>query len=289
VLLFASLMVLSACPPTVVVTGAADDASLLANVLNSHGISTDASTRCPSTEVDVTRDGDSFVVRTADVERGVSDIETAAVVVESWVRSDVTAPLWVLPVVQAAPVTPVPVVAPTPSPRAVRLAVRAEGGVGSDGSTWPSLVLQGCAHVGPVCLGGLLRASMDSSLTGASSKFDTGRVALDGFVLGEWAFDVGAMTLSPGVGVGIGWLQSRNAPVWARAVEPHIEAYDVDMKALAQMTTRFALTSGPQVEVTLGADIALLANSAAIREEGIVIAGEPLAFLRVGAGIGFAP
>ena len=67
--------------------------------------------------------------------------------------------------------------------------------------------LAACARLGPACLGALLRLDGDASGGEDVAAQDTSRFALEILATGSVPFDLGAVHVSPGVGVGLGWLR----------------------------------------------------------------------------------
>ncbi len=303
------------CVAAVRVTSAAgDDVGDLARALQQRGVVLAAGDGpCPVIDVDVRVDEDTTVLRGhfptgKDVERRVHDVATAAAVIESWSRTDLIDPL-LAPAAHAdggavaadapprferagVPPAAVAVVPPAPALAAsagTLLGAAAEVGLGTDGSLWPSIAVDGCMKLGLACGGFLGRASLDTSVTGASADEDTGRVGIDGYAVGDLALDVGGLVLRPGVGVGVGWLQSRNSPVWS---EPHEHDVDIDafgMRALGRVTLDIPVGENLLVSVSTSADVALLAHTNTYEEQGETFAGQPLAFVRVGVGLGARP
>jgi len=139
-----------ACPPAAAVDGDAALAREIADALALRGVGA-ASPRCPAAVAHVERRGERIVVRIASVERDVSTPATAATVIESFARSDLTAPLL------RAPAPPQP---PAPKPavqRGVQLFAAAETARGSDATSWFGAELGACITLGRVCAGARMR------------------------------------------------------------------------------------------------------------------------------------
>ena len=80
--------------------------------------------------------------------------------------------------------------------------------VGFDGSTWLGADLDGCRRLGPVCLGALLRYGYDFHLTGASSAQETRRHAGTLLFIVDFPLKWDVLRLTPGVGLGVGIVHS---------------------------------------------------------------------------------
>jgi len=200
------------------------DASAVASVtaaLEQLGLSTGGpAPGCPGIEavVEVDRDGGIAVaIRSAGRSEGrtVSDPAMAAAWIESWVRDDVDGG-WFAPPALTPVATP-----PAPAPRAAvamretsapeatssifaRVAIGAayESTWSDDGSGWTGASVSACTIVGPLCIGGRLRASLQSSITrnmATASRRDAAMLATAAYPL-----TVGRMTIAPELGAGLG-------------------------------------------------------------------------------------
>ena len=81
------------CPPTAVITGDADVVQSLGAALEQLGVSVETAPSCPAVQVNVVRDPAGLRVSIKDTEgrrsqRMISDVETAAAVIDSWIRPD---------------------------------------------------------------------------------------------------------------------------------------------------------------------------------------------------------
>ena len=295
----------SPCPPAAVVAGAsADD---VGRILEQRGVAAPRE-GCPAVTASIHATAAGLTVNIVDVagrsvERSASTAEAAATVVESWARDDVALSLFTPPATTAASATvnaprvlalrETPtlntardVVAPAPVTPWIRLDVGADTGVALDGSVWPGAAAGACFQFGAVCAGAFAHAAVDSSLVGASADQETGRVALDGLLSVDGAFDLGGVTIRPGGFVGAGWMQSRNSPVWAPVAANNVEVDGGGMRGGARVVVGVPIGESFAVNVSVGADLALLAHTATYVEDTEVIAGEPLAFVRFGVGFG---
>lgn len=284
------LSVPSDCAPAVVVEGSA--AAEVAALLAARGLSAPAHD-CPSARVSVDAEIQGVSVRIVDtlgrtVQRHASTPLAAANLVDSWVRSDeaqdVVHPT---PAPRAAAVfSDEPDSAPAVVPAWMLFDAVAETSVAFDGSVWPGASAGVCLHFSSVCAGVWARAAVDSSLIGASRGAETGRVGLDGYGSVDVAFDVAGLTVRPGVYVGAGWLQNRNAPVYAAPVEPNVAINTNGMRMGARVIVAVPVTDAFALDVSASSDVALLAHTTPFVEEGERFAGEPLGFVRLGIGFG---
>lgn len=277
------------CAPAAVVGG--NSAAAVAAILRVHGVDEPAQ-GCPAVSAHVREADDGLHVSIVDSagrksERRASTAAAAATIVESWAREEVANALLVPRAM--GPVVPdiaVDVPAPPPPDPWVRLDVNAETSVAFDGSVWPGANAGACFQFGPVCAGLFGRAGIDSSTTGASADKETGRVALDGLIGVDTAFDVAGLSLRPGGYVGAGWMQSRNSPVWGAEATNNVEVDGGGMRVGARAVLGVPINDSFAVNVSLGADLALLAHTQPFVAEGEGIAGEPLGFVRLGLGFG---
>jgi hypothetical protein len=136
--------------------------------------------------------------------REVTDVRTAATVIESWVRSDVEAPLLErrneddaeLPEGLVAVGRPV-------RRRTLQVFTMAETGAASDHTDWVGLQIGACVRVGPTCLGA--RVSLSTVADGPGEWEDAmQRQAAAALASVDVPVPFGSLTLSPGIGFGVG-------------------------------------------------------------------------------------
>lgn len=277
------------------VTGESVAAAEVRRLLRERGVR-DASTRgCQPVVADVTPRGASLQVTLTDADgrhdvRHVTDAGTAAAVIESWARSDLEAEL-LRP--RAAP-PPTPVVAPAatasvsehPAP-AVALGLMALGAYASDGSVWLDTALAGCRELGPLCVGGLARASFDTIAAGESEQLGTNRVAVELLAIAEVPVDLGRFTLRPGIGVGGGWMRSvedeEEDPDDSEVVDRAVLRFDAHLRATVLRVGELTIEAG------VFADVAPLAHTSrfVVDDGEDELAGEPRWSLRAGLGVGY--
>jgi hypothetical protein len=199
------------------------DAELVADVtslLASRGISADAG-GCPALAVSVERKGRATVVSQGAngdprESREVTDVRTAATVIESWVRRpDLEAPLLArrpaAPSAQGrdgeAPDRLVVTAPPATARRGLQLFTFAETGLASDRTTWAGMQVGACSLLGPVCLGG--RARLATVVDGPDEWEGTmGREGVDALVDADVPAHAGLVAASWGLGVGLGWTRT---------------------------------------------------------------------------------
>ena len=144
------------CPPAVALTGDEALVAPIRELLGARGIAPEIP-RCPAVRARVERRGPVLVVGIAGpdgtpIERSVTEIATAATVIESWTRSDVEAPLLAVRAVPAVEdAAPRAVVASPPAARGIQLLAAEETSVASDGTVWQGMQLEACIMLGPIC------------------------------------------------------------------------------------------------------------------------------------------
>ena len=145
------------CPPSVALSGDQALVAAVGDLLGARGVAR-AAPRCPAIRARVERRGPWLVVGTdgpdgAPIERSVTELATAATVIESWTRSDVAAPLLAarpLPALDDAG-EPGVVAASPPAASGIQLFAAAETSFASDRTTWEGLQLGACIMLGPIC------------------------------------------------------------------------------------------------------------------------------------------
>ncbi len=203
------------CRPTVVLDGQAAVVSDVSRMLRQRGIATFADeSDCPAVRAQVTRRGSKLdvIILLQEVrrcERLVEDPSTAATLIESWARSDISQPLLFGHGVEQGQgrgqgTSPVVTVSRFPD---FQVFARPEVSIGTTGVAWLGASLGACIRAGRACLGMRLRLGGDVTPAKngdlAALRFFTDLLATVDVPLG-----VGRVTFSPGVGAGIGWLRT---------------------------------------------------------------------------------
>ena len=173
-----------ACPIAAQLEGDAALTTAIAQALRSQGIATVPPAGCPQTFIRVAPAPRGLVVsihqELAATERVVSDPAVAAALIESWMRSDLTDPLLVASELLAPPAPPLPpprVLPPRPGTR-FTVGLLFEAGIDKDAASWLGGSFYGCAPVGPICLGALVRGATNFPAIGVGTYLDE-RLAVD--------------------------------------------------------------------------------------------------------------
>jgi hypothetical protein len=201
------------CKPAAVAQGDPALVKALIARLTASGIATTPAPGCPAVQVRLDKRGRQVHVRVTDAfnrlgERDVQDVATAAVIIESWTLQEVdagTLPIEppVVATVEATPASPA-----LATRHLVRSGVAASvlSALGSNGTTWVGGAAAACARIGALCAGAALRGERDTRATG-----DTRTIEQDSYVVSALATldlprKLGSFVVSPGIGVGYGWL-----------------------------------------------------------------------------------
>lgn len=289
------------CPAAVQIEGEPALAAALTAALRSRGIVTPPPLGCPLSLIRVTRSPQGLVVHIhqelAQTERLVSDAAVAATLIESWLRSDLTNPLLAAPELLAAP----PLPPPPPPPAAPRAAsprftieLLFESGIDKDGAIWLGGSLHGCAPVGPLCLGAIVRTAAEVPASYIGTYRDQ-RVALDVLASLVWPLRRGRWGVAPGLGLGAGWLhhQAKPDPELAGGTEedsalpgaaPIIQS-DGGVRAELRLLVRLQLKAGWLLTSGLAFGTAFLDGPAAQLPGGERLLLAPWAMLRGSLGL----
>jgi hypothetical protein len=282
------------------VTGDAAVAGPVSEALLAHGVAAPAEgDACRSLAAHVDRAEDGVRVEIVDpdgrrIERLVADAPSAATIIESWARPELLEELFVerdapLPALPALP--PAVAVAAVSavddlqlrtqsSRRPLGLSVAAEMSFATDGSLWSGAALSGCAWFGPACAGLTIRAATDSGMSGDSAATGSGRVAMDALFSADVPLRHGRLLVSPGGGLGIGWVRSQGR-------EPDLDEVvldRIDPRLDAHVSATIRLAGSLAFYVSAGLDVGLHPHTGVKIHDGAEIAGEPLGFLHLGAG-----
>lgn len=182
--------------------------------LAANGVATVPVDGCPAVRVLVERRGELLHLEMTDsfarrAQREVRDVETAAAIIESWTAQEIEQ--GAMPVLAAAPEASVSrmVAAPivTGAPSRLGIAATFESSIADDGSLWVGGTIAGCARLGPVCTGGLLRGAQDTHASGDTSG-DSPHHGTELHALATISLPrrLGSFIVSPGIGLGYGRL-----------------------------------------------------------------------------------
>ncbi len=283
------------CPPAALVDGDAEAVGPVQAALVARGVEVSVRPGCPASHARVRRQGAHLVVDVEDAygrlsQRTVADAATAAAVIESWTRADVSAGLLAAPPAPAPQVREdeAPAVLRVPAPvapaRSIGLGARLVTALTSDGSLLLGLETSACVQMGPTCVGVLARASVDSQQTGPTERMENSRTGLDVLVGADVPLRAGSLTIVPGAGLGLGWLRTGGTGVPAGGDD----AIDVDgggPRAEARVALSLPLARGWALDFGVAADVALLAHTSAFNVSGTTLAGEPRGYFWGGIGV----
>ena len=227
VVIFATTARAEPCPPAAALTGDAELVHAVRALLEARGI-TDETPRCPATRAHIERHGDRILVAVdrvrevsrpatahdAAIEREVSEVATAATVIESWTRSDVAAPLLEsreVPVtaVERAPAAPPPVAASPPAARGIQLFAGGETSFASDRTVWQGMQLAACIMLGPICAAARVHAG--KVIAKPHHDWDSFvRKGAEAYVGIDIPIALGRARLTPGFAAGYGAMFTRH-------------------------------------------------------------------------------
>lgn len=287
------------CPAAVQLEGDPALTAALTPVLRSRGIVTQPPLGCPLSFIRVTRSPTGLLVcihqELAQSERVVSDPAVAATLIESWMRSDLTDPLLAAPdLMTAPPPPPPPPVSPRAAPPRFTLDLLVESAIDKDGAIWVGGSLHGCAPVGPLCLGAIVRAAAEVPASYVGTYRDQ-RVALDVLASVLWPLRRGRWVVAPGLGLGAGWLHHQVTPSSELAAEAEddpalpsptpIAQSDGGIRAELRLLVRLRLKAGWQITSGLAFGTAFLDGPATQLPGGERLLLAPWAMLRGSLGL----
>jgi hypothetical protein len=300
------------CEPTATVEGGGAAQARVVDELRSRGISTVRIPGCAFVTAQLEVSAAGLAVTIVDAygrtsERSANGPVAAATLIESWVRTDVSASLLstkdaateaAAPTEQRPPPRPSiteeahPTLTLPAAPGVQRpgsqlsVTASAETSIGTDGSLWLGMSAGLCFRVGAACAGALVRVSDDSGTFGESREMRTARLGTDILLGASLPIRKGPVTLLPGLAVGVGWL--RTTALSTTAPNSGSDGFDIDgggLRASATMSVSIALTRRIAIDLGMAADLLPLAHTAPFSEGSYILAGEPRALLRGTAGI----
>ncbi|HWA72206.1 MAG TPA: hypothetical protein VG937_07735 [Polyangiaceae bacterium] len=312
----------AACHPAVILTGDRPLVREIAQILAARGIAHDSEPGCSPARGEVRLLAEAIQVRYEDPwrranERRVLAVDTAATLIESWAHADfeeATAERSedgeLAERAQSVIETPdtvtrdrgVQTSPPRPGGNAgpFGVALGPVFSVASDRSLWAGLGATGCGELGPLCAGVALRGALDTRSSGASSELRGSRSEAEALLRAGMPLRAGRITVSPGLGAGVGWLRtSAQAPSDgadtmseadaetedALGATTEVTRDSVGLRVAADVVCSFRFASAFALELSSGVGVAPFANVATIRKSGAALGGEPLGQLKFGLAL----
>ena len=188
----------------------------ISEILTERKVSTQPKEGCPATRAFIEARPKGLWIRITDPfgrtsERTVDDPTGAATLIESWVRGDIGLDLVQAPEIPATtpePVQPTPTPVPQPTRPKGTIFISGEVFLGTDNSFWLGADLGGCGRVGPSCIGGLIRYTSNEINPSKYDRYDLDRYGADALVFVDFPLQAGTIFVTPGVGLGAGWLHT---------------------------------------------------------------------------------
>jgi hypothetical protein len=291
---------MSPCGSAAVIEGDARVQAAVIDELQRRGISTTAASGCPFVTARIGQEGAGLDMTIVDTygrtsKRTANGPAAAATLIESWVRSDLSAPL--LPVLDSVetvshPVESKPMLVTRDTGSEVRtrsnisLTASAETSLATDGSVWLGLATGVCVRIGPACVGALARVESDSGAYGESREMYTSRFGTAVLLGVGLPMRRGRLTFLPGVAVGVGWLRTTALSTGDNG--PGGDSTEVDsggLRASAGLRLSIAMRPSLAVDLGLAADFAPVAHTTPYNLDSVILAGEPRGFLRGSLGV----
>src|SRR5205814_1753896 len=210
-------------------------------------------------------------------ERSVGGPATAAIFIESWLRTDIARPL-----LAARGLPPASAAASGRAADARMPTLTASFETSFTGSLWAGASVAACLPAGPLCTGLLLRLAGETAGAPAASynRTPTGdlkRVGADALLVVDWPIGAGKVTVIPGLAAGATWLVTH-----AAYLDRDGGVARPGFAADARVTLSLPLTRSVARGLGLSAAIAPLAHRESFSQHGFVIPGNPLGHLRCG-------
>jgi hypothetical protein len=255
----------------------------VAPILASRGISA-ADGTCPGLAVSLEKRGKVTLVSQSPAgerpeSREVTDGRTAATVIESWVSTDLEAPL--LGHRHAADLESPDQVVAAPereTPRWLQLYTLAETSVASDRTAWVGVRVGACSMVGPACLGAHFRFSTFAE--GPDEWEGTlNRQAADAMLDADLPRRFGHFGVSPGIGLGVGWIRT------SELERPPDTRQTLGLRAETHLSLSYAVSRHLAIESTLA--LAVGQTIHVERETREPLPADPRLFAHAGLGMRF--
>ena len=247
------------CAPAAVPIG---DPALVQSVsekLAASGVATVATAGCPAVRVHLEKRGEQLHLRVADGyqrrgEREVQDIATAAAVIESWTLQEIedgTLPETPAPAVTAT-------VAPIVQPERFGVGIAAQSSLAGDGSTWIGGELAGCVRIRWACIGATTAFLANTSTTDDATRGTQRSKELHALATLEIPRSLGSFVVSPGIGLGYGWMTFAQQHSDGHMMPQSIEYSSHALRARGQLAVSRTLGGRLAIVGSLFGDVAAL-------------------------------
>jgi hypothetical protein len=265
------------CPPAVELAGDPELVVAIARELAARGIAIGLA-GCPSLRARVAWRGSELVVVVDNAdgsasERSVSEVKTAATVIESFTRTDVAMPLLATRAIATPPaVTAIaPPILPARAPRPrFELAASLESAFANDGTTWVGGNLKICIKFGPACAAARMRSSRVIEGLGA---LGVERSMIELLIGVDVPIALGRMLLVPGFAGGLGGMETR-----ASGMKRETGAF----RAEVHVALAIPIVHKLALEVSLGGG---LGQQTDFDRSGVMVPAEPWGLVRTGVGL----
>jgi hypothetical protein len=181
----------------------------------------------------------------ASVERAVGEPATAATVIESWVRSDVSAPLLeVRAIPPGESERPVP-----PVERGIQLIVAEETSVGSDRTVWQGMQLGACITLGAICVAARIHGGKVVASPSGWDRFS--RKGAEAYIGIDVPIAVGRARVTPGFAAGYGTMLTHHLGDGDEKTGIEISG----PRAAARVSMSFPITARLAIDVSTTAEL----------------------------------
>lgn len=311
------------CAPAVGLVGEAELVGDVGRALSERGVAVSALPGCPAPEVSITRSGERLVLALAEgaARREATDSSIAALIVESWARADLAAPLLLPPPPpqERGPIAAAPLSAEPGGPRGdlrlvpdrslgFDLGARAELGAALDGAVWWGGAIEARWDLERWSPTAALRVAANHAAFEAL-RTPSDRVLGDLMIGARINLDLGPVRVQPGVLLGLGVLSTRrqSAPtcLGATGCSPGPRVIDdgfvktyATPKLEAGLLSAIPLAGSTSLHLFVAATLAPWANEAGFvpayasaltpAEQGaLALSGDAVFVFRAGVGLGF--
>jgi hypothetical protein len=285
VLLVSSSATAAPCPPAAIVSGDPELAAGIGQLLAGHQVAAADSEACPAVRADVARRAGTIVIVRLDhglsKEHVVSEVGTAATVIESWTHSELDDPLLGFHPAEPPPlaVADTQMVSRLPAPPPVRR-IQAFGALESsladDRTNWLGFAVGACVQLGTVCAS--VRGRFAAVVVGPRGWRTVERHAEDVLFGGDIPLHLRAATLSVGFGAGIGATHTGiEDPAGIRGRE------SFGLRADAHVAWEIPLAHGLAIDLSASLDVQQVTDVETSSTE--MLADEPRILGRIGAGL----
>jgi hypothetical protein len=221
------------------------------------------------------------------IERAVGEPATAATVIESWVRTDLAAPLLeirAVPAIEVAPAVAAAAAPAAPAAQGIQLFLAEETSLASDHTVWEGVQLGACVMLGPICAAARVHGGKVISKPEGWDRF--ARKGGELYAGIDIPIAVGPTRLTPGFAAGYGTMLTHHIGDGEKTgIEISGPRAEVHVALAIPLTPHIAIDLATTAELTQATGMEAHGSAPSGIDAAIVYPDEPRALFRFAIGV----